>query len=145
MQGFNNVNISPEGKKKDRFRLYCSLVVILIISSTCLMNIYHSFSWLSAHRVQFSLHLLILTYICPRILKLEPVCSKHMHCVQVLLVALSLPYGLTTFSQSKLLLFWFFIRLDCGMWLVLRSDRLFSILSENLSDWLLKKNKDNLH
>ena len=130
-------------KKKDRFRLYCSLVVILIISSTCLMNIYHSLGFLLT--VYSSLFIYWYWHICPQILKLEPVCSKHMHCVKVLLVASSLPYGLIIFSQSKLLLFWFFIRLDCGMWLVLRSDRLFSILSENLSDWLLKKNKDNLH
>lgn len=41
MPGFNNVNISPEGKKKLDLDFHCSLVVILIISFTCNMNVFN--------------------------------------------------------------------------------------------------------
>lgn len=131
-------------KKKVRFRLYCSLVVILIISSTCIWTcLILSLLVFCSRCTALSLHLLILTYVCPRTLKLESTCFKPIHLAHFLLMVALLPYD--TFAQNKLLLFWFLIRLDCGLWLFPRSEQLFSILSERLSDSLLIKNREKLH
>lgn len=85
-------------KRKVRFWLDCSLVVILIISSTCPMNVFNFITlvFFFAHSVKPSLHLPTLAYVFPWILKLESICFQHMHLARLLLVTSLLSYELTT-------------------------------------------------
>lgn len=141
MWGFTNVNIAPEGKKKVRCRHHCFLVVVLIISSTCLMSVILSFSWFCAHSVHIALSVHWEWHVCVlRFLKLESIYFKHMHLDHFLLPASSLLYKLMThLLEKKLLLCWFLIRFHCGLWLFPRSEHLFSILPEKSSASLLIK------
>lgn len=147
MRGFN-VNISPEGKKKKaRFRLYCSSVVTLIISSTCLMNVFNFIP----HSLGFLLraYSFLSTYWYWLYLSLDfkaEVFSLQTHasCPLPGCSLISTWWAYDTFAQNELLLFRFLIRLDCGLWLFPRSEQLFSILSVKLSDSLLIKT-ENLH
>lgn len=117
---------------------YCSLVVILIISSTCLMSLIFSLSCfvLTMYSSLFtdsdtylSLGFKVGVYLFP----------THASCPLSACSLITALWAYDTFAQNKLPLFWFLIRLDCGLWLFPRSEQLVSILSDKFLSSLLIK------